>query len=146
MINNYRELYNEYVQKVKYPQHGKWCKESILKAIKNCGISDSEEYLITVFNLNSDLECLLECINCNVQFYENLLEVVWAGFMDVYIDRYEDMNKILAEKEYNEYTGFDILIDIINVRVEDTSMKLFDKALTEISVNGLREYILKKEV
>lgn len=136
MINNYRELYNEYVQKVKYPHYDKWCKESILKAIRDCKISD------TVFNLNSDPECVLGCINCNEQLSDNLLEIVWNGFMDVYIDRYEDMNKMLAEREY---TGLDILIDIINIRVEDTSMRLLDKALAEIGVNGLKEYILQKK-
>lgn len=51
MKNSYKKLCDEYSQKVKYPKYGEWCKECIFKTIKEYGVSDSEEYLITkVFN------------------------------------------------------------------------------------------------
>lgn len=51
MKNSYEKLCNEYLQKVKYPEYGEWCKKCIFKTIKEYGVSDSEEYLITkVFN------------------------------------------------------------------------------------------------
>lgn len=44
--------------------------------------------------------------------------------------------------EYEEYTGLDILADIIN-RAEDGNIDLFYKTLNEIGVNGFKEYILQ---
>lgn len=148
----YRKLCDEYSQKVKYPEYGEWCKESIFKIIKEHGISDNEEYLITkAFNPNSDLyECLdgndpeyvLSWINSKPHFKESLYDIILDRFLDAYGEQYETLNKELADREYEEYTGLDILADIIN-RAEDGNIDLFYKALNEIGVNGFKEYILQ---
>lgn len=149
----YRKLCDEYSQKVKYPEYGEWCKESIFKAIKEYGVSDNKEYLITkVFNPNSDLydenfdcndpECVLGWINYKPHFKESLYDIILDRFLDAYGEQYETLNKELADREYEEYTGLDILADIIN-RAEDGNIDLFYKALNEIGVNGFKEYILQ---
>lgn len=119
----YRKLCDEYSQKVKYPEYDEWCKESIFRIIKEQGISDNEEYLITkVFNPNSDLyECLdgndpeyvLGWINSKPQYRESLFNTIYDGFYDVYADKYEAMNKELANMEYECCTGKDILAELI---------------------------------
>lgn len=40
MEDNYKKLCDEYAQKIKYPEYGEWCKETIFKTIKEYGISD----------------------------------------------------------------------------------------------------------
>lgn len=153
MRDSYKKLCDEYSQKVKYPEYGEWCKENIFKAIKEYGVSDNEEYLTTkVFNPNSDLydenfdcndpECVLGWINYKPHFKESLYDIILDRFLDAYGEQYETLNKELAEKEYEEYTGLDILVDIIN-RAEDVNIDLFYKALEEIGVDGLKEYILQ---
>lgn len=152
MRDSYKKLCDEYSQKVKYPEYGEWCKESIFKAIKEYGVSDNKEYLVTkVFNPNSDLydenfdcnnpECVLGWINYKPHFKESLFDTIWDSFNDVYADKYKSLNKELVEKEYEDYTGQDILIDIIS-NTDNTNVDLFYKALEEIGVDGLKEYIL----
>lgn len=148
----YRKLCDEYSQKVKYPEYGEWCKESIVKIIKEQGISDNEEYLITkVFNPNSDLyECLdgndpeyvLAWINSKPQYRESLFDTIYDGFYDVYADKYEAMNKELANMEYECCTGKDILAELIG-KNDNSNIDLFYKALEEIGVNGFKEFILQ---
>lgn len=148
----YRKLCDEYSQKVKYPEYGEWCKESIFKIIKEQGISDNEEYLITkVFNPNSDLyECLdgndpeyvLDWINSKPQYRESLFDTIYDGFYDVYADKYEAMNKELANIEYECCTGKDILAELIG-KNDNSNIDLLYKALEEIGVNGFKEFILQ---
>lgn len=149
----YRKLCDEYSQKVKYPEYGEWCKESIFKVIKEHGISDNEEYLITkVFNPNSDLydenfdcndlECVLGWINYKPQYKESLFDTIYDGFYDVYTDKYEAMNKELANMEYECCTGKDILAELIG-KNDNSNIDLFYKALEEIGVNGFKEFILQ---
>lgn len=148
----YRKLYDEYAQKVKYPEYGEWCKESIFRIIKEQGISDNEEYLITkVFNPNSDLyECLdgndpeyvLGWINSKPQYRESLFNTIYNGFYDVYADKYEAMNKELANMEYECCTGEDILAELIG-KNDNSNIDLFYKTLNEIGVNGFKEVILQ---
>lgn len=153
MEDNYKKLCDEYAQKIKYPEYGEWCKETIFKTIKEYGISDNEEYLEKkVFNPNSDLyyenfdcndpECVLGWINYKPHFKESLYDIILDRFLDEYGEQYETLNKELADREYEEYTGLDILADIIN-RAEDGNIDLFYKALNEIGVNGFKEYILQ---
>ena len=152
MEDNYKKLCDEYAQKVKYPEYGEWCKKTIFKTIKEYGVSNNEEYLKTkVFNPNSDLyECLdgndpeyvLGWINYKPNFKESLYDIVLDRFLDEYGEQYEALNKELTGKEYEGYTGLDILVDIIN-RAEDGNIDLFYKALNEIGVNGFKEYILQ---
>lgn len=153
MEDNYKKLCDEYAQKVKYPEYGEWCKETIFKTIKEYGINDNEEYLKEkVFNPNSDLydenfdcndpECVLGWINYKPRFKESLYDIVLDRFLDEYGEQYEALNKELTEKEYEGYTGLDILVDIIN-RAEDGNIDLFYKVLNEIGVNGFKEYILQ---
>lgn len=148
----YRKLCDEYSQKVKYPEYGEWCKESIFKIIKEHGISDNEEYLITkAFNPNSDLyECLdgndpeyvLSWINSKPQYGESLFNTIYDGFYDVYTDKYEAMNKELANMEYECCTGKDILAELIG-KNDNSNIDLFYKALEEIGVNGFKEFIMQ---
>lgn len=81
-------------------------------------------------------------INYKPHFKESLYDIILDRFLDAYGEQYETLNKELADIEYEEYTGLDILADIIN-RAEDGNIDLFYKALNEIGVNGFKEYILQ---
>lgn len=152
MEDNYKKLCAEYSQKVKYPEYGEWCKDTILNIIKEYGVSDSMEYLTTkVFNPDSDLyefldgnnpEYVLGWINYKPHYKESLFDIIYNRFYNTYANRYEAMNKELADMEYESCTGKDILTDIIG-NADNSNVELMNKALNEIGVNGFKEYILR---
>lgn len=152
MDDNFKQLCDEYAQTVKYPEYGEWCKEVIFNIIKEYGVSDKEEYLITkIFNPDSELyECLdsndpeyvLGFINYKPRYHESLYDTIFDRFTDAYNERYEAANRELADMSFDKYTGVDILVELLS-RAETTNIDLLYKALEEIGVNGFKEYILQ---
>ena len=157
MRDSYKKLCDEYSQKVKYPEYGEWCKESIYKTIKEYGVSDNEEYLKTkVFNPNSDLyECLdgndpeyvLGWINYKPHFKESLFNTIWNNFADAYAYKYATLNKEFIDKEHENCleAGFDIyeIFEGFKFDTKEDDYKLLTKALEEIGVDGLKEFIFQ---
>lgn len=145
----YEKIYNEYCEKVKYPQYGKWCKQVVFDTIRSRGISGSREYIIKeVFDPESELYTNTEdgrnvenvLSNINKYFQKNLATEISEEFGDKYFEEYEKLNEEWKDNDFEVCPGYDILMDLKD-NADVTDIQLLSRTYDEITYEELKAFI-----
>lgn len=151
---------NKYRNTIKYPEYGEWCRNVVFDTLKRYStngnksmwvINENRDFIENeIFNPQSELyaftgfgtESILDELHLHKVYKVPMSEDVQIAFSEAYYKKYEELNKDVLEKEFDD--GECILQDLVGDG-ELTENDLLYKAYEEISADELRKFVLGAE-